>query len=136
MTRAASIAGIHDEIAAMPMGYETVLADGGSSLSGGQRQRIALARALLSEPRILLLDEATSALDSVTEQHVQSALGRLRCTRISIAHRLSTIMGADSILVIDQGSLVESGTHERLLHQGGVYAELVAAQLGRAGGVS
>lgn len=136
VTWAASVAGIHDEIVAMPMGYETVLADGGSSLSGGQRQRIALARALLAEPRILLLDEATSALDSVTERHVQSALGRLRCTRIAIAHRLSTIMGADSILVMDQGRLVESGTHEQLLRQGGAYANLVAAQLGNAGGAS
>jgi ABC-type bacteriocin/lantibiotic exporter with double-glycine peptidase domain len=132
---AAGVAGIHGDIAAMPMGYETVLADGGSSLSGGQRQRIALARALLAEPRILLLDEATSALDAVTERAVQDALARLSCTRIAIAHRLSTVMGADAILVMDRGVLVERGVHEQLCRDGGVYANLVAAQL-RGGGPS
>jgi ATP-binding cassette subfamily B protein len=131
---AAGVAGIHGDIAAMPMGYETVLADGGSSLSGGQRQRIALARALLAEPRILLLDEATSALDAVTERAVQDALARLSCTRIAIAHRLSTVMRADAILVMDRGVLVERGTHEQLCRDGGVYANLVAAQ--RQGGPS
>jgi ABC-type bacteriocin/lantibiotic exporter with double-glycine peptidase domain len=133
---AAWIAGIHDEIAAMPMGYESVLADGGSSLSGGQRQRIALARALLADPRILLLDEATSALDAVTERVVQNALAQLQCTRIAIAHRLSTVVRADAILVMDKGALVEWGTHEQLCSHGGVYANLVAAQLQGAGGPS
>ncbi len=128
--RAAWLAGIHDEITAMPMGYDTLLADGGSSLSGGQRQRIALARALLTEPAILLLDEATSALDARTERAVQHALASLSCTRIAIAHRLSTVMNADLILVLDRGMLVEWGTHTDLLHRQGFYARLVAAQLG------
>jgi len=129
VARAAWLAGIHDEITAMPMGYDTMLADGGSSLSGGQRQRIALARALLTEPAILLLDEATSALDAVTERAVQQALAGLSCTRIAIAHRLSTVMTADLILVLDKGVLVEWGTHAQLLQRGGYYAALVAAQL-------
>ncbi|WP_437908531.1 peptidase domain-containing ABC transporter [Sorangium sp. So ce327] len=127
--RAAERAQIHDEIAEMPMGYETLLLDGGGSLSGGQRQRVALARALVREPAILLLDEATSALDAITERKVQEQLASLRCTRIVIAHRLSTIRDADVILVMDQGRLVERGTHAELLAQQGLYAELIAGQL-------
>ena len=88
----------------MPMGYETLLADGGASLSGGQRQRLALARALVHRPAILLLDEATSALDTVTERAIQRELDALRCTRIVIAHRLSTIRDADLILVMEDGA--------------------------------
>ncbi|WP_438035810.1 peptidase domain-containing ABC transporter [Sorangium sp. So ce204] len=127
--RAAERAQIHDEIAKMPMGYETLLLDGGGSLSGGQRQRVALARALVREPAILLLDEATSALDAITERKVQEQLASLRCTRVVIAHRLSTIRDADVILVMDQGRLVERGTHAELLVQQGLYAELIAGQL-------
>lgn len=127
--QAAQRACIHDEIAALPMQYETPLVDRGASLSGGQRQRIALARALLREPAILLLDEATSALDSVTERAVQTELSRLRCTRIVIAHRLSTIAAADLILVMQDGQLVEQGRHDELLARGGAYACLIAAQL-------
>jgi ABC-type bacteriocin/lantibiotic exporter with double-glycine peptidase domain len=127
---AAKTACIHDDIAAMPLGYETPLVDGGASLSGGQRQRIALARALVMDPSILVLDEATSALDAVTEVRVQQALDSLRSTRIVIAHRLSTVLHADRILVMDQGRLVEQGTHQELLARKGVYADLVAAQLG------
>src|SRR5690606_15478556 len=128
IVEAARRAAIHDEIIAMPMGYETVLADGGGSLSGGQRQRLALARALASEPAIVLLDEATSSLDSVTEAAIQRELSRLRCTRIVIAHRLSTVVDADLILVMDRGRVVESGTHRELLTRGDVYRRLYERQ--------
>jgi ATP-binding cassette, subfamily B, bacterial len=121
---AAKRAAIHDEILAMPMGYETILADGGASLSGGQRQRLALARALAAEPAIVLLDEATSNLDSLTEAAIQRSLANLRCTRIVIAHRLSTVVDADLILVMDRGRVVESGTHRELLAGGQVYRRL------------
>ncbi len=126
---AAKLAHIHDDIVVMPMGYETILADGGASLSGGQRQRLALARALVHRPAILLLDEATSALDTRTEREIQQELEALRATRIVIAHRLSTIRHADLILVMDDGRLVEQGRHEDLLALNGVYASLVAAQM-------
>lgn len=127
---AAQVAHIHADIMAMPMGYETVLADGGASLSGGQRQRLALARALVNQPAILLLDEATSALDTVTERQIQDALAALCCTRIVIAQRLSTIQQADLILVLDNGRLVEQGNHAALLALDGVYAELVCGGVG------
>jgi ABC-type bacteriocin/lantibiotic exporter with double-glycine peptidase domain len=130
---AAKIAQIHDEIRQMPMGYDTPLTDGGGSISGGQRQRIALARALVRKPAILLLDEATSALDAITERKVQEELEKLQCTRIVIAHRLSTILRADKILVMDQGRLVEQGTHDELMARGGIYAELVHSQLDTPG---
>jgi len=125
---AAKRACIHGEIVEMPMGYETLLLDGGASLSGGQRQRIALARALVREPAILLLDEATSALDSVTEREVQTELEALRCTRIVIAQRLSTIRQADMILVMEGGQIVERGTHQELISVDGLYRRLVQTQ--------
>ena len=98
---------------------------GGNALSGGQRQRLAIARALTHAPAILLLDEATSSLDVVTERRVEQNLKALACTQIIIAHRLSTIRNADVILVLDQGTLVESGSHEELLARNGYYAKLI-----------
>ncbi len=126
---AARLACIHDEIAALPMNYQTVLADNGSSLSGGQRQRIALARALVRRPRVLILDEATSALDVLTEERVHRNLASLRSTRVIVAHRLSTIRHADLIVVMDGGRVVERGGHAELLARGGTYSELVEHQL-------
>lgn len=131
VVEAAKLAQIHDDVMAMAMGYETLLADGGASLSGGQRQRIALARAVVQRPAILLLDEATSALDAVTEARIHRALAGLASTRIVIAHRLSTIRNADVILVMDAGRLVERGRHDELVARGGVYAELVEGQMER-----
>jgi ABC-type bacteriocin/lantibiotic exporter with double-glycine peptidase domain len=130
VVEAARLAQIHEEVLAMPMGYESLLLDRGTSLSGGQRQRLALARALVRKPAILLLDEATSSLDAITESKVHHALASLECTRIAIAHRLSTVAGADLILTLEDGALVEAGTHQQLLARGGIYATLVAAQLG------
>jgi ABC-type bacteriocin/lantibiotic exporter with double-glycine peptidase domain len=132
VVEAARLACIHDEIVAMPMGYETPLVDSGASLSGGQQQRIALARALAHGPAIVLLDEATSDLDSLTERMVQHNLGDLGCTRIVIAHRLSTIVDADVILVMDEGTIVQRGRHEELKAMPGAYRDQVLAQLGSA----
>ncbi len=111
------------------MGYETRVGENGVSLSGGQRQRLAIARAVAHRPAMLLLDEATSHLDAVTEAHVDAALDSLACTRIVIAHRLSTIVNADMILVLDQGRLVECGTHEHLMRPAALYCELTGHQL-------
>ena len=126
---AAALAGIQEEILAMPMGYETLISEKGTSLSGGQLQRVALARALMNKPRILLLDEATSHLDVLMEERIESNLNRLKCTRIVIAHRLSTIRDADCILVVEAGRIVERGTHAELLRLRGSYARLIGRQL-------
>ena len=132
VVEAARLAHIHEDIQSMPLAYDTLLADGGASLSGGQRQRLALARALVTRPAILLLDEATSALDAITESAIQRELAQLRCTRIVVAHRLSTIRNADLILVMDEGRVVERGTHDELAARDGAYAELIARQMKRA----
>jgi len=130
---AAHAANIHDVIADLPEGYDTVVGERGFRLSGGERQRIAIARALLKDPRVIVLDEATSSLDSRSERLVQEALDRLMHGRTSIviAHRLSTIQAADNILVIDQGRVVQRGTHRELLERGGVYAQLYREQFER-----
>jgi ATP-binding cassette subfamily B protein len=116
----------------LPSGLDTIVGERGYKLSGGERQRLAIARVLLKDPPILLLDEATSALDSVSERHVQAALERAMQgrTTIAVAHRLSTVASADEILVLDQGVIVERGTHEQLRSAGGLYAELAAVQFG------
>ncbi len=125
---AARLAALHDDIADLPMGYETRVGEQGGCLSGGQRQRLALARALAHRPSVLLLDEATSHLDATTERRIGANLRGIGCTQIVIAHRLSTIRDADEILVLDGGAIVERGTHDTLLAQGGAYAALVADQ--------
>ena len=124
---AARVACLHDDILAMPMGYDTPVADGGASLSGGQRQRIALARAVLRQPAVMFIDEGTSALDNATEARVIANIERLRCTRITIAHRLTTIQNADVILVMVAGTLAEVGSHDQLMRRRGPYYDLVAA---------
>jgi ATP-binding cassette subfamily B (MDR/TAP) protein 1 len=123
-------ANIHSFIETLPQGYDTRVGEQGNRLSGGQKQRIAIARAIVSNPRILLLDEATSALDDQSERLVQEALKNISKyrTTITIAHKLSTIQNADQILVIDQGRLIEQGNHEELLWFNGLYKSLFQSQ--------
>jgi len=129
---AAKLAGAHEFILALPEGYATVIGERGATLSGGQRQRIAIARALIGDPRILIFDEATSALDYESEAAIQANMRHI-CqgrTVILIAHRLSTLRGADRILTLEGGQIVEDGTHASLLAAGGRYAQLWALQSG------
>src|SRR6202012_5181313 len=123
---AARLAQIDAFIRAAPKGYETEVGERGLKLSGGEKQRVAIARTILKGPPILVLDEATSALDSHTERDIQDALDRVseNRTTLVIAHRLSTVIAADEILVLDQGEIVERGTHAQLLARGGLYASM------------
>ena len=126
---AARIAGIAEEIERMPMGMQTFVSDVGAAFSGGQRQRLLIARAVVTRPRLLLFDEATSALDNRTQAAVSAALEELQATRIVIAHRLSTIRGADRILVLDRGRVVEQGGYDELMAQDGLFSVLARRQI-------
>ena len=123
---AAELAGIADDIRAMPMGMQTLISEGQGGISGGQKQRLMIARAGAPKPKILMFDEATSALDNKTQKQVSDALDSLKCTRIVIAHRLSTIRHCDRILVLDKGRIAEDGTYDELIARNGLFAALVA----------
>ena len=125
---AAEKAGIADDIREMPMGMNTIIAEGQGGISGGQRQRLMIARAIAPKPKILMFDEATSALDNKTQKQVSDALDAMGCTRLVIAHRLSTIKHCDRILVLDGGHIIEDGTYDELIAKNGYFAELVERQ--------
>ena len=136
LVAACRAAQIHDMIAGLPEGYDTMVGERGYRLSGGEKARVAIARVLLKNPKIVILDEATAHLDSETESQIQQALdtaleGR---TSLVIAHRLSTVQSADQILVIDAGQVVERGTHDQLVGAGGLYADLYETQYLRSVG--
>lgn len=130
VVEAAKRARCHDFISALPNGYDTIVGEGGASLSGGERQRISIARALLKDAPIVLLDEATASIDPENEQLIQQALTELtrEKTVVVIAHRLATIEHADQILVVEDGTVIQRGTHEELLAQEGVYRRFVEAR--------
>ena len=138
MLRSLSQASLGDFVAGLPEGLETRVGERGMRLSGGQRQRVAIARAFLKDAPVLILDEATSHLDAVNEAAVRAALAELMADRttIVIAHRLSTVRNADLIVAMNEGRVVETGTHEELLARGGLYAQLVSHQLAGAAGRS
>src|SRR6056297_4172694 len=127
---AAKVANAHDFIMELPHGYDTNIGDSGNKLSGGQKQRLSIARAVLKNPPIMILDEATSALDTESERLVQDALEKMMRNRTSIviAHRLSTIQSAHKIVVLQQGKIVEQGSHQELLTKNGTYKKLVDMQ--------
>lgn len=126
--QAAELSGIAEDIRRMPMGMHTIICEGSGGVSGGQRQRLMIARAIAPKPKILMFDEATSALDNLTQKTVSESLDGLKCTRIVIAHRLSTIKQCDRIIVLDKGKIIEDGTYNELIENGGFFAELVARQ--------
>ena len=126
---AARMAGLAEDIEALPMGMHTVISEGAGTLSGGQRQRLLIARAIVSRPRLVFFDEATSALDNRTQAIVSDSLGRLNATRIVIAHRLSTIVDATRLYVMEHGRVVQSGRYEDLVAREGPFAELARRQM-------
>jgi ATP-binding cassette subfamily B protein len=129
---AAQAARAHDFVTKLPNGYDTHIEERGVNLSGGQKQRIAIARALLTQPRILILDDSTSAVDVETETHIQAALAAMahQQTTLIVAQRISTVLNADKIIVLDQGRIVAEGTHRELMQQSEIYQEIYASQLG------
>lgn len=126
--KAAEMAGMKEDIEAMPMGMHTIISEGSGGISGGQRQRLMIARAVAPRPRILMFDEATSALDNITQKIVSDSLDALKCTRIVIAHRLSTIRQCDRIIVLDRGKIIEDGKYDELIAHNGYFASLVERQ--------
>ena len=127
--QAVVMAGMEDDIKAMPMGLHTVIAEGAGTISGGQKQRLMVARAIVKKPRILLFDEATSALDNRTQAIVANSVSQLKATRVVIAHRLSTVIDADRIFVINAGRVVETGSYDELMQLDGQFAELARRQI-------
>ena len=126
---AAEMAGVYDDIKAMPMGMHTLISEGSGGISGGQKQRIMIARAVINRPQVLFFDEATSALDNITQNHVAKSIEKLNSTRLVIAHRLSTIKNCDRILVMDGGKIVEEGTYDELMSQKGMFYDLAIRQV-------